>query len=107
MPKAKKKISLNILCRHQLSAPSYPLNIAFRGDGALSLPDSNRCLRRFSWRIHDDAGDAKRRRRKTRAVVSAVLDRDACGQRGLLRASRWSILTCTFRVPSELNDGRS
>src|SRR5213078_2126429 len=106
MPKANKKISPNISCRHRRSAPSYQLSIVFRGDVILSRHhDGHTRLVHFSWHMCDAAVDARRRRRKAGEAVSTVLDRHACEQHGLLWASRRSILTGTFRVSSELNDG--
>src|SRR6266699_900076 len=65
--------------------------------------DGHTRLVHFSWHICDAAFDARRRRRKAGEAVSAVLDRDACEQHGLLWTSRRSVLTLTFRVSSELN----
>src|SRR5215813_7301053 len=83
--------------RHRRSAPSYQLSIAFRGDVILPRYNGGQtCLGHFSWHICHAAVDACRRRRKAGHAVSAVLDCDACEQRGLLWASRRSILTRTF-----------
>src|SRR5262245_63414888 len=88
---ANKKTSPNIFV-----LASTIRDIVFRRNVILPRHNGGQtCFGHFSWHC-DAAVDARRRRRKAGEAVSAVVDRDACEQRGLLWVSRRSVLTRAF-----------